>query len=84
MAVDKASLNEKEMMSSEKKEVHLAEITADVDFIEMLGADRAKKEKELVRKVDIRMMPLMMVICGVLQALFLLSTLKPCRYSELP
>ncbi|KAH8731559.1 major facilitator superfamily domain-containing protein [Phaeosphaeriaceae sp. PMI808] len=49
-------------MNDEKKELHLSDITADAHFVEMLGVERARKEKELVRKVDIRMMPLMMLI----------------------
>jgi hypothetical protein len=48
---------------AEKKALHLQTVDADVNLEDMYGEERKKKEKALVRKVDIRMMPLMMLLC---------------------
>ncbi|KAF2021513.1 MFS general substrate transporter [Aaosphaeria arxii CBS 175.79] len=49
-------------MTDKNGGLHLTTVGADVDLSEMFGEDRQKKEKELVRKIDLRMMPLMMLI----------------------
>ena len=59
MADEKRSINE----VVEKKGLHLQTVDADVNMEEMYGEERQKREKALVRKVDIRMMPLMMLLC---------------------
>jgi hypothetical protein len=59
MAEEKRSINE----MTEKKGLHLQTLDADINLEDMYGEDRKKKEKALVRKVDIRMMPLMMLLC---------------------
>lgn len=61
MEKDRASTNE--AMDDQKGHLHLKTVGADVDLNEMFGEERKKKEKALVRKVDLRMMPLMMLIC---------------------
>jgi hypothetical protein len=48
---------------AEKKALHLQTVDADVNMEDLYGEERKKKEKALVRKVDIRMMPLMMLLC---------------------
>lgn len=63
MTTGKASVNEKAVMGSDAKGLHLSTLDTDVNLNEMFGEDKAQKETALVRKVDIRMMPLMMVIC---------------------
>lgn len=63
MATEKASVDEKVVTGHDGKGLHLDTLDADVNLDEMFGAERAQKEKALVRKVDMRMMPLMMVIC---------------------
>ncbi|KAF1849449.1 MFS general substrate transporter [Cucurbitaria berberidis CBS 394.84] len=50
------------MGDEKKRALHLATVDADVNLDEMFGEDREKREKALVRKVDTRMMPLMMLI----------------------
>jgi len=59
MADEKRSINE----MTEKKGLHLQTVGADVNMEDMYGEERKTKEKALVRKVDIRMMPLMMLLC---------------------
>lgn len=45
--------------------LHLETVDADIKVIDGVPVieNRAEKEKALLRKIDIRMMPLMMVIC---------------------
>jgi hypothetical protein len=43
--------------------IHLQTVNADVSLTELVGGERERKEKALVRKVDMRMMPLMMLLC---------------------
>lgn len=61
MADGKRSIDER----VEKKGLHLLTLNADVNLEEMFGEERKKREKALVRKVDIRMMPLMMLLCKI-------------------
>ena len=61
MEKDRASINE--AMADQKAPVHLKTVDADVDLNLIYGEDRKEKEAALVRKVDMRMMPLMMLIC---------------------
>lgn len=62
MATDKARLDEKMITGNDGKGLHLSTLDADINLDEMFGEERARKEKTLVRKIDARMMPLMMVI----------------------
>lgn len=62
MAIEKPALDEKDMVV-DKKEVRLPDVTTDTAFLDLSAEERAIKEKALVRKVDARMMPLMMLIC---------------------
>jgi hypothetical protein len=51
-------------MVDQKKAPHiLSTIDGDVALEDLVIEDRERKEKALVRKVDTRMMPLMMVLC---------------------
>lgn len=61
MGDDKASVNE--MADQKGAALHLQTVGADVNLDQMYGEDCKRKERALVRKVDIRMMPLMMLIC---------------------
>lgn len=51
-----------EMMEG-KGRLHLQTVNADVNLEDMYGEERKKREKALVRKIDLRMMPLMMLLC---------------------
>lgn len=64
MMAEKASLHE--MTEDEKKGLHLNTVDADLSIDDMFGEERANKEKALVKKVDMRMMPLMMLICRLI------------------
>lgn len=59
MAEEKTSID----MVDQKAPMHLQTVDADVTLNYLFGEERVKKEKALVRKVDIRMMPLMMLLC---------------------
>jgi hypothetical protein len=51
-------------MIDQKKVPHiLSTIDGDVALEDLVIEDRERKEKALVRKVDTRMMPLMMLLC---------------------
>jgi hypothetical protein len=65
MADEKTSID---MIDQKKAPIHLSTVDADVTFAELVGEDRERKEKALVRKVDIRMMPLMMLLCEFLSS----------------
>jgi hypothetical protein len=52
-----------EMTDQKKIPHHLSTIAGDVTLENLVIEDRERKEKALVRKVDIRMMPLMMLLC---------------------
>jgi hypothetical protein len=65
MADEKNSID---IIDRKEGPIHLSTLGADVSFIEIVGEDRKKKERALVRKVDIRMMPLMMLLCKSWQA----------------
>jgi hypothetical protein len=61
MADDKNSVD----MIDQKKVPHiLSTIDGDVALEDLVIEDRERKEKALVRKVDTRMMPLMMLLCA--------------------
>ena len=62
-AMDKERTSINEAVADHKAPLHLQTVDADVDLDLMYGEDRKAKEKALVRKVDMRMMPLMMLIC---------------------
>lgn len=59
MADEKVSID---MVDQKKSPVHLHTIDGDI-ALDLFIEDREHKEKALVRKVDIRMMPLMMLLC---------------------
>lgn len=50
-------------MVDHKKVPILSTIDGDIALDSLVIEDREVKEKALVRKVDIRMMPLMMLLC---------------------
>lgn len=60
MADEKNSID---MVDEKKASIHLSTIDGDVTIQNLVIEDRGRKEKALVRKVDIRMMPLMMLLC---------------------
>jgi hypothetical protein len=51
-----------EMSDLKKVPYHLSTIAGDVTLENLVIEDRERKETALVRKVDIRMMPLMMLL----------------------
>lgn len=56
--------NSNEMTEADLKAgLHLQTLDADVNIEDMFGEGRNQREKALVRKIDIRMMPLMMLLC---------------------
>jgi hypothetical protein len=59
MADEKRSID----MVDHKKVPILSTMDGDIALDSLLLEDREVKEKALVRKVDIRMMPLMMLLC---------------------
>ena len=59
MADEKRSID----MVDYKKMPILSTIDGDITLDSLVIEDREVKEKALVRKVDIRMMPLMMLLC---------------------
>lgn len=59
MADEKRSID----MVDHKKVPILSTIDGDIALDSLVIEDREVKEKALVRKVDIRMMPLMMLLC---------------------
>jgi hypothetical protein len=54
--------NSVDMVDQKKAPIHLSTIDGDVSLENLVIEDRERKEKALVRKVDIRMMPLMMLL----------------------
>ncbi|KAF2642332.1 MFS general substrate transporter [Massarina eburnea CBS 473.64] len=58
--VDDQSIHD--MADQKKDQLHLATVDADVSLEDLYGDERKKREAALVRKVDIRMMPLMMLL----------------------
>jgi hypothetical protein len=60
MADEKLSV---EMIDQKKAPIQLSTIEGDITLDNLFIEDRESKEKALVRKVDIRMMPLMMLLC---------------------
>jgi hypothetical protein len=60
MADEKLSV---EMVDQKKAPIHLSTIGGDITLENLVIDDRETKEKALVRKVDVRMMPLMMLLC---------------------
>jgi hypothetical protein len=46
-----------------KGDVNRSNVDSDATLTELGDEEREEKEKALVRKVDIRMMPLMMLLC---------------------
>lgn len=82
MADEKHSINE---TMEQKGQLHLQTVDADVNLEDMFGEERKQKEKALVRKVDIRMMPLMMLLCKSLSITpYALSLTWSFRYPQLP
>jgi hypothetical protein len=61
MADEKNSVN---MVDQKKAPIHLSTIDGDVTLDRLVIDHRETKEKALVRKVDTRMMPLMMLLCS--------------------
>lgn len=74
-----------EMTDQKKIPHHLSTIAGDVTLENLVIEDRERKEKALVRKVDIRMMPLMMLLCTLplRRSSGLLLTFR-LRYFKLP
>jgi hypothetical protein len=60
MADEKLSV---EMIDQKKAPIHFSTIDGDITLDSLVIEERETKEKALVRKVDIRMMPLMMLLC---------------------
>jgi hypothetical protein len=54
--------NSVDMVDQKKAPIHLSTIDGDISLDNLVIEDRERKEKALVRKVDIRMMPLMMLL----------------------
>jgi hypothetical protein len=69
-----------------KGDVNHSNVDSDATLTELGGEERKKKEKALVCKVDIRMMPLMMLLCksATIESFLLASLTVACRRLELP
>ena len=63
MADEKVSID---MVNQKRNPIHLHTIDGDIALDDLFIEDRENKEKALVRKVDLRMMPLMMLLCEFL------------------
>jgi hypothetical protein len=60
MANEKLSV---EIVDQKNAPIHLSTIGGDLTLDNLVIEDRETKEKALVRKIDTRMMPLMMLLC---------------------
>lgn len=60
MADEKNSID---MIDEKKNPIHLHMMDGEISAANLVIEDRAHKERALVRKVDMRMMPLMMLLC---------------------
>jgi hypothetical protein len=80
MANEKRSVD----MVDHKKVPILSTIDGDIALDNLVIEDREVKEKALVRKVDIRMMPLMMLLCWYHRFFVIHRNLTvPPRYPQL-
>jgi hypothetical protein len=60
MADEKNSID---MVDRKKDSILLQTMDGEISADSLMIEDRANKERALIRKVDIRMMPLMMLLC---------------------
>lgn len=62
-----AEKNSIDMIDEKKNPIHLSTMDGEIALNDLVIEDREHKERALVRKVDLRMMPLMMLLCKSLQ-----------------
>jgi hypothetical protein len=70
-------------INEKSPDMHLESLKTDVRPDDPIITDREVKEKALLRRIDKRMMPLMMLICGRPHR-FARTRLTPHRCPELP